>query len=78
MRWEGLWGRDREIVLSESGVELSQVRGGGMGSDGLASSSTQVSALAPCAKGNPPSTNLHSSLYMISSCQIDAIIITDK
>ena len=66
--WEGLWGRDRDRVLSKSGMGLGQVWGGDLGSNGLASSSTQVSALAPCEKGNSPSNNLHSSLYMTSLC----------
>lgn len=65
--WEGLWGRDRERELSKSGMGLGRVRGGDTGSDGLASSCTQVSALAPCEKGNPHSNNPHSWLCMTSS-----------
>lgn len=64
--WEGLQGSNRERVHSKGGVELGQVRGGHVGSNGLASSSAQVSALAPCGKGNNrPSNNSQLSLYMI-------------
>lgn len=42
---------------------VGQVQGGDMGSNGLASSPTQVSA--PCEKGKPPATTL---LYMTSLC----------
>lgn len=58
--------QQRERVLLKGDVELGQVRGGHMGSNGLASSSAQVSALAPREKGNnPPSNNPESSLYTI-------------
>lgn len=64
--WEGLQGSNRERVHSKGGVELGQVQGGHVGSNGPASSSAQVSALAPCGKGNNHSSNnSQSSLYMI-------------
>lgn len=43
---------DRERAFSKGDVELGQVQGGHVGSNGLASSSAQVSALAPREKGN--------------------------
>lgn len=58
--------RERERVLPKGDVDLGQVQGGHVGSNGLVSSSAQVSALAPVKRATTPhSNNPQSSLYMI-------------
>lgn len=69
---------ERVRVLSKGDVELGQVQDGHVGSNGLASSSAQVSALASHEKGNNPPLKQPTVIIIHDPCAWINGIISDK